>query len=354
MAINKTHDKHYIVRVGFSIAPGSYERLNKKVKTYAEAKKIEKAMCFKASQNSSIYFRDFAKIYLDDYKVRHKYSTYSITKYIIEGRILPFFKDFQLNKILPSDIHTWQLILIDRGVAQTTLTSYENVLKRMLDYAMSYYKLESNPCRKVQLTKTYEKKEMNFWTVDEFRKVLAIIPTDSLKDYSFKMLLYVSFFCGTRIGEALALTKSDINLTTGVIRINKTYSVVRGEVCITSPKTKSANRNIVIPSFLCKMLNVYFIRLKIKQSQRIFSGLTKVMAVYRLKYYATKAGVKIIRFHDLRHSAVSYWIHLGVPIYDISRRCGHRTPDITCRVYSHMYPKTDENIALLLQKVGEK
>lgn len=354
MAISKTRDNQYSVRVGYSLAPGSYKRLSKKVKKYAEAKEVEKEMISFAKKDSTIYFKDFARIYLEDYKARHKYSTYSITKYIIDGIIFPFFKDFQLNKITPSDIHTWQLTILNRGVAKTTLTGYENLLKRMMDYAMAYYKLPENPCRRAELTRRYENKEMNFWTVDEFKRVLSLINIDTPEKYTFKVLVYISFFCGTRIGESLALTRGDVNISNGVISINKTYSVNRGKVCVTPPKTKSAIRTIVIPSFLRKLLKKYFKAFDFKRSDRIFSNLTRAKASYMLKRYAKLAGVNSIRFHDLRHSAVSYWIHLGVPIYDISRRCGHRTPAITCRVYSHMYPKTDENIALLLQKVGGK
>ncbi|MBR2179145.1 MAG: tyrosine-type recombinase/integrase [Selenomonadaceae bacterium] len=61
------------------------------------------------------------------------------------------------------------------------------------------------------------------------------------------------------------------------------------------------------------------------------------------------AGLKPIRIHDLRHSHASLLIYNGFPITLISKRLGHKSPDITLKVYSHMYKESGKKVAQFLQ-----
>jgi integrase len=50
-------------------------------------------------------------------------------------------------------------------------------------------------------------------------------------------------------------------------------------------------------------------------------------------------------YHALRHTHASQLIEAGVDIVTISRRLGHAKPDITLRVYAHMFKKDDSKAA---------
>ena len=73
-----------------------------------------------------------------------------------------------------------------------------------------------------------------------------------------------------------------------------------------------------------------------------------------MRTVCNKTGVKLIRVHDLRHSAVALLIEEGVPIMEISKRCGHRSADVTYKVYAHLYPNKEESIARMLDKIHDK
>lgn len=66
---------------------------------------------------------------------------------------------------------------------------------------------------------------------------------------------------GARIGEALALTKADIDTVNYRLRINKTYYRKHKEDFITPPKTEQSIRTIDIPEFLVKELKEYMDKL---------------------------------------------------------------------------------------------
>jgi integrase len=49
-----------------------------------------------------------------------------------------------------------------------------------------------------------------------------------------------------------------------------------------------------------------------------------------------------ITFHGLRHTHASQLIDAGVDIVTISKRLGHASPDVTLRVYAHLFQRDDD------------
>ena len=139
-----------------------------------------------------------------------------------------------------------------------------------------------------------------------------------LKPY---FLLFTGQVCV--LGEALALTKSDIDIEKRTININKSFSRINKEDLITPPKTPKSNRKISIHKELADLLNEYINKLPyLADDERLFN-LSKVTARQSLYKYAKKAGVKQIRIHDLRHSHASLLVELGFSPLLIAQRLGH-------------------------------
>ena len=65
---------------------------------------------------------------------------------------------------------------------------------------------------------------------------------------------------------------------------------------------------------------------------------------------ADRAGLPIIRFHDLRHTAASLMLNHGVPVIAVSRRLGHSKPSITLDIYGHLIPSMQVEAA---QKIDD-
>jgi integrase len=58
-----------------------------------------------------------------------------------------------------------------------------------------------------------------------------------------------------------------------------------------------------------------------------------------------------LRFHDLRHTAVSIALAKGVPPVDVARWVGHSDPGATLRTYAHVLPDRHDSVASVFEAV---
>ncbi len=142
----------------------------------------------------------------------------------------------------------------------------------------------------------------------------------------------------------LALTPKDFNFERQELTINKSYQRLNGRDVITTPKTKKSNRTIKLPKFLCEEMQEYIGMLyEIGEDERLFQ-ITKSYLHHEMDRGAKAAGVKRIRIHDLRHSAISLLIEMGFSALAIAERVGHESIDITYR-YAHLFPTKQTEMA---------
>ena len=161
-----------------------------------------------------------------------------------------------------------------------------------------------------------------------------------LSYYAFEML----YWCGIRMGELLALTPKDFDFEKQTLTINKSYQRLNGRDVITTPKTKKSNRVIKMPKFLCEEMQEYIGMLyEVNENDRLFP-ITKHYLHHEMDRGAKLAGVKRIRIHDLRHSAISLLIEMGFSALAIAERVGHESIDITYR-YAHLFPTKQTEMA---------
>ena len=181
---------------------------------------------------------------------------------------------------------------------------------------------------------------MLFWTKEEYLKFAEVMMDKPLSYYAFEML----YWCGIREGELLALTPSDFDFEKGTVSITKSYQRLNGRDLITTPKTEKSNRIIRMPKFLVQEIQDYLKMLYgIGPEDRMFQ-VTKSYLYREMKRGSKEAGVKCIRVHDIRHSAVSLLIDMGFSATAIADRVGHESIEITYN-YAHMFPSRQAEMA---------
>ena len=265
---------------------------------------------------------------------------------IIQKKILPYFGKRKLSEITAKDVMDWQNAI--RGLTDakgkpyspTYLKTVHNQLSALFNHAVRYYGLQVNPAAKAGNMGVEERREMLFWTKEEYLKFADAMMDKPLSYYAFEML----YWCGIREGELLALTPTDFDFEAGTVSISKSYQRLKGKDVITTPKTKKSNRVIKMPKFLCGEMEDY---LKMFYStganERIFP-VSKHYLHHEMDRGAKAAGVKRIRIHDLRHSHISLLIDMGFTALAIADRVGHESIDITYR-YAHLFPTRQTEMA---------
>ena len=273
-------------------------------------------------------------------KGRIKAHTWKTKQNIIKTKLLPSFANKKICDIRPSDIIQWQNEMMNykknsngKKYSPTYLKILHNQLSAILNHAVKYYELSSNPASKVGNMGKSRNGEMLFWTKSEYLKFADSMLNQPMSYYGFEML----YWCGLRIGELLALTQADFDFDKGTVSVSKSYQRLKGEDVVTTPKTEKSNRVIKMPDFLIEGIKDYLKSLYgLKPTDRIFP-VTKSYFHHEMTRGSKEQGVKRIRVHDLRHSHVSLLIDMGFSAVAIADRLGHESINITYN-YAHLFP----------------
>ena len=288
------------------------QKLKRGFATKKEAQAWEREFLMEKQADINMSFESFVGLYEKDIKPKIKLNTWITKESIIKQKILPYFQKRKLSEITAKDIIDWQNEIREltdchgRPLSKTYLKTVHNQLSAIFNHAIRYYGLQINPAQKAGNMGMEEKKEMLFWTKDEFTKFSEAMMDKPISYYAFEML----YWCGIREGELLALTPADFNFDRGTVSINKSYQRINKQDVITTPKTPKSIRVIQMPKFLCDEMQDFFkMFYSLDSDSRIFP-ISKNYLHREMARGSKATGVKRIRIHDLRHSHVSLLIDM--------------------------------------------
>lgn len=260
---------------------------------------------------------------------------------MIDSKILPYLGQLPINEISAAQVRRWQGEMMDKGYKPTYLKSINNQLNAIFNYAVRYYDLRENPCKRAGSMGKSKADSMQFWTRDEFSAFVDCV-TDKHRSYIIFMVLY---WTGIREGELLALTPLDIDIKNRKIHITRSYQRIKGRDVITDPKTQKSRRVIDIPEFLAADLQDYMdCNYDLRSTDRLFP-VTEYYINSELQRGIKLSGVKKIRVHDLRHSHVALLISMGYQAYRIMERMGHESIKTAIDTYGHWFPNLQQEMA---------
>lgn len=153
-----------------------------------------------------------------------------------------------------------------------------------------------------------------------------------------------AFYGGLRRGELIGLRPGDIDLATGVIRVERGWDMVEGEI---PPKSKQGRRKVPIPAVLRDHLDQLL--LEHDAGGALFgtpSWIAQTNVRARGRWSAT--GLPVLTLHEARHSFASMMIAAGVNAKALSVFMGHATIAVTLNLYGHLFPGSEDEAAVLL------
>lgn len=309
-------------------------------KKRADALEFEREFLSKQSMSCDMSFKSLVELYYEDKSTRARKTTMNSKKTVIDKQIVPYFQDLAVNQIKATTVRKWQNQLLESNYSPTYINYIHTQLSAIFNFAVQFYDLKENPARKAGSIGKKAADAMQFWTLEEFNQFIG-----SITDLALKTAYTLLFYSGMRCGELLALTPNDFNLRDSTVSITKSFSRLDKEDIINEPKTPKSKRIVTLPKFVTELVTEYLQTLYgLDDTERIFPH-TKYYLQNNIAKYATAAGVKKIRVHDIRHSHASLLIEMGINIILISERLGHEKIQTTLDTYSHLYPNKHEEVA---------
>jgi integrase len=183
--------------------------------------------------------------------------------------------------------------------------------------------------------------EKNVLTPVELRTVLghAIDP--------FRIPIALAIYTGMRQEEILGLKWRDFSQDFSTAEIRRVYRRKR----FAKPKTASSLRTVEIPDELRKTLQEWTLRCPSNEHHLVcpsVTGLpmhTSALLQRGLLPALERAGVRRVRFHDLRRSFASILLGAGIDVVRVSKALGHANVHITLMTYAHAIPKPRQGTA---------
>ncbi len=268
-----------------------------------------------------------------------KQSTMAAYVLILENHVLPTFGED--NSLPEQSVQAFVLHKIESGLSTKSVKDILIVLKMVMKFGvkkewMTYYEWD------IKYPPSSENKVLDVLSVTNHRKILNHIQSH----FTFMGLgIYISLSTGLRIGEVCALKWSDINVTDGILTVNRTIEriyIIEGEkkhteLVINTPKTKNSCREIPMNKELLGMLKP--LKKVVNDDYYILTNDERPIEprTYR-NYYKRlmeKLDIPKLKYHGLRHSFATRCIEVGCDYKTVSVLLGHSNISTTLNLYVH-------------------
>jgi integrase len=315
---------------------------------------------------NKITVADFVRERIDQWEASAKISAKTATRYreLAKNQIAPHIGAKVLQKLRPLDIEDWHTALRNSGRADgkggihpRTIGHAHRVLSKALTDAIKNRLVMSSATKLESAPKVAETEMVIVRDLPVFLDKLK----ESARLYVPAML---SLFTGMRRGEVLALRWARVDLDKKMIQVREALEKTDAYgIRFKSPKSNAGRRDITLPDILVKVLQEHR---KTQLELRMRLGIGKLYDTTLLfadlndaplspnalsvswNAFAQRIGMPEVTFHALRHTHASQLIDAGVDIVTISKRLGHAKPDITLRVYSHLFSNDDSKAAVAI------
>jgi integrase len=294
-------------------------------------------------------YRGLIDCYLDPYFGKWKVQTISTADVerfrfeLTQGLPAPIMKAFAERRISANP--KWSKARAKQEAARIkpgvrTINKALTLLVMLLNYASKHQWVDSNAAEHVdRLRDTRSPDEQaidgNILAPNEIGRLL-----DAMPDGVYRMIVQTAAFTGARQSELIGLQWGDIDWASRKVHIRRAWREGR----MTLPKSRNSTRRIDLPEHLVSELRRWKLRCPRSEPDLVFpneSGrpLSHSNLLSRGLYPALRrAGLRRVRFHDLRHSYASMMLASGADVVRVSRLLGHASPTVTLNVYAHQLP----------------
>jgi len=241
----------------------------------------------------------------------------------------------RLEEVTPEMVESFRDALVAEGLSDRTVNKYLTVLHGLFVWAQRRYKLPANPAAKVERRPNAKRGNIDVYSREE---VLALVrAAESEQDGTIYLTAALT---GLRMGELLALRWRDVDFPNSAIHVRQNFTNGRFD----TPKS-GLERTVPMAEEVAQALAALGQRDMYRgDDDLVFCGvrgghLTSNRLRGRYKAACKKAGLRALRFHDLRHTFGTHAIRTA-DSREVMEWMGHKDLATTQR-YLQFKPRQD-------------
>jgi integrase len=306
--------------------------------------------------------KEYLERWLRDYvRVNLSPRTWEGYEYIIRCHLIPSLGGITLTRLKPDHLQRYYSEKLTSGrddgkggLSAQSVRHHHMALHKALDMAVKWGLVASNSSDAVDVPPAV-RNEMQIWDEGEARRFL-----EAARSTPYYPLYTLALYTGARRSELLALRWCDIDLLYSQIYINRSLHHLKdGSYIFRQPKAAKSRRAIALPPSASLVLSEYR-----EKQEVVYAMIGKTLTDDDLAFcqidgsplrpdtitrawpdLARRAGIKVIRLHDARHTHASLMLKQGIHPKIVQERLGHSTIAVTLDTYSHVAPGLQEAAA---------
>lgn len=292
----------------------------------------------RTARPTGMTFGDLADKFLKEHTGRRRSQHYPVTL----RRIRREFESVRLPEITRTRLEQYRRKLeteprCDGGepLSPTTVLKLLRTMHRVLRFAVQRELIEFNPATDMEKPSVAQHR-CGYLTPDQFRLLEGAAPP------WVRPILRFAVSTGMRLKEVTGLTWGDVDKAAGLVHVPMDSKTG------TSAVPLSATARAVLDDTTRRLRCPYVFHDDAKEP--ILSDRQRARVSQTTGKAARSVGIEEGRaFHLLRHTAASWMVQAGVPLYEVQTILGHSSPALTQR-YAHLAPGFGERAAFAVDK----
>jgi len=295
--------------------------------------------------------------------------TVTTTRGYLDQPIIPAIGAIQVARLTPADLDRFYRYLLEVGgpkgpYAPATIRRIHGIVRRALTQGVRWGWLSHNPAVDASPPRVPHRGI----TPPSPEELVRLVRSAQESDPDLAAFVMLAASTGARRGELIALRRTDVELTNGIVSIERGI-VIAGDRLVEQGTKTHQSRRITIDPVTVEVLRAHLERqdrragefgASMSRSAFVFTDAIDGSAPWRpdsatraFRNLCARAEISGIRLHDLRHYVATRLLSSGIDVRTVAGRLGHRNPSTTLNVYAHFVPASDRQAADALAALFE-
>jgi integrase len=279
-----------------------------------------------------------------EHVLERKPTTVADYRYMLEGHFVPFFGGKAVEKVAGADVARYLAAKKGEGLATKTITNHLVFMHGMFAFAVKRGWASANPVAAVDRPRASQADpDIRYLSLAEVDAVVRAVPGGRFARTD-RTLYLVAATTGLRQGELLGLRWMDVDWQASRLRVRRTFTRGRWG----TPKSRRSSRSVPMTDRVAAALERHFQASVYQADEDLVlcnpetgRPMDASRMRKRFKKALTQAGVRPVRFHDLRHTFGTHCAAAGVPLRTLQEWMGHRDAKTT-QIYADYAPSEHE------------